>query len=113
MELGKNGRARRRERAPGKKRPQAGCCTMKSYLCLSRAATTPGVLSTEERRKKTPQKSDQFGQMGEGFGDLFGIAGTAHGAIGAAAAIAAGELAKSADELTGVDTGFHGLGAAS
>ena len=27
--------------------------------------------------------------MGEGFGDLFGIAGTAHGAIGAAAAIAA------------------------
>ena len=47
--------------------------------------------------------------MGEGFGDLFGIAGTAHGAIGAAAAIAAGELAKSADELTGVDTGFHGF----
>ena len=44
--------------------------------------------------------------MGEGFGDLFGIAGTAHGAIGAAAPIAAGELAKSADELTGVDTGF-------
>ena len=72
---------------------------MKSYLCLSRAATTPGALSTEERRKKAPQKSDQFGQMGEGFGDLFGIAGTAHGAIGAAAAVAAGELAEGADWL--------------
>ena len=51
--------------------------------------------------------------MGEGFGDLFGIAGTAHGAIGTAAAIAASELAEGADKLTGVDTGFHGLGAAS
>ena len=91
MELGKTGRARRRERAPGKKRPQAGCCTMKSYLCLSRAATTPGALFAEERRKK----SDQFGQMGEGFGDLFGIAGTAHGAIGSAAAIAAAVPAAS------------------
>ena len=85
---------------------------MKSYFCLSRAATPQGAVSTEERRKKAPKKSDQFRQMGESFPDLGGITGAAHGAIGTSAAIAAGELAKGANQFTGIDAGFDGIGTA-
>ena len=47
--------------------------------------------------------------MGESFPDLGGITGAAHGAIGTSAAIAAGELAKGANQFTGIDAGFDGI----
>ena len=50
--------------------------------------------------------------MGESFPDLGGITGAAHGAIGTSAAIAAGELAKGANQFTGIDAGFDGIGTA-